>query len=73
MLIIQNVRKLVGFPAFDLLYRLLRSNVPYIGSERLKGNVREYRHKGVCLSYTYRYFYSPICEWIVSRLPLWLA
>jgi ethanolaminephosphotransferase len=35
--------------------------------------VRSHRYKGSCDSLYYKYIQSPLCDWIVSKLPMWLA
>jgi len=50
----------------------MRSNKPYVKPE-LEDNVRNYKYKGSCDSLYYIYIQSPLCDWLVDKLPLWLA
>jgi hypothetical protein len=45
---------------------------PYI-QEDWKENIRNYKYKGSDNSIFYKYVASPICEYIVSKLPETLA
>ena len=55
------------------LYQLLtKSNRPYV-KKHLRHNVPKHRHASTCDSMYYTYIQSPLCDWIVDHLPMWLA
>ena len=45
---------------------------PYISKEGGE-NLKKFIYKGGDKSLSYNYFWSPLCNWIVNYLPLWLA
>jgi len=51
---------------------LTKSNRPYIKPE-LEQNVIHHKHCAQVDSLYYQYVQSPMCDWIVSKLPMWLA
>lgn len=51
---------------------LTRSNRPYIKPEH-EQNVHNHKHNSQCDSLYYAYVQSPLCDWIVEKLPMWLA
>jgi len=50
----------------------LQSNRPYIKPEH-EENVRSHKYKGTVDSLYYQYIQSPLCDWIVAHLPMWVA
>lgn len=51
---------------------IFRRNTPYIDKEYYKV-VKAHSYVGEELSIVYNYFYAPLCSWLVTKLPMWVA
>ena len=45
---------------------------PYLTEQDCE-NMKRYRYKGGDDGLMYIHFYNPVCTWLVSKLPDWLA